>query len=303
MTTPPRSAAQPAYQTVEQTAIEAPRLVAFDIDGTLLSSSKTPQPGTLRALDGLRAAGTRIMLASGRPIPGLRALAERHGLGEDLILAGLNGSVIVDQATGATLARRPVPTELAGDLIATGIRHGVLLMLPHDDELIVADDGHPQAAHEAGGNGLTLRVVDDITSPGIEPTKILYCAERPVLESLEAELRSDYGEQIELTYSSPIYMEATAAGVDKSTAILDWCRAEGIDAAATVAFGDNGNDVTMLRAAGLGVAMGNAIPEAQEAADVVTSSNDDEGIARVLSRWVDVGELEPATSFRHGSVC
>ncbi|GAA1175858.1 HAD family hydrolase [Nesterenkonia xinjiangensis] len=295
MTTDERPApSNPAPFSTVLSDTALPRLVAFDIDGTLFDSTKRPQPGTLRAFAGLRAAGTRIMLASGRPIPGLRGLAERCGLGTDLIFAGLNGSVVVDQATGRTLARHPVPENVARPLIATGVRHGALMMLPHDDELVVADDGDPQAVHEAGGNGLTLRVVEDITAPGIEPTKVLYCAPRPQLEILEVELRERFADRIELSYSSPIYLEATGAGVDKSTALLDFCRTQGIEPAETMAFGDNGNDVTMLRAAGIGVAMGNAIPEAQEAADIVTASHDDEGIARVLSRWVDVGELTPA---------
>lgn len=280
--------------TTETTPETPPRLVAFDIDGTLLDSTKRPQPGTLRALEGLRALGTRVMLASGRPIPGLRALAERCGLGEDLILAGLNGSVVVDQASGETLARHPIDPALAEPLIDCGIEHGVLIMLPHDDELVVGDDAHPQVAHEAGGNGLTVRRVDDVARPGIDPTKVLFCAEREELEVLEAALRERFAEAIELTYSSRIYLEATVAGVDKSSALTDFCRAEGIAVQQTMAFGDNGNDVTMLRTAGVGVAMGNAIAETQAAADVVTAGNDDEGIARVLGAWVDVGELQPA---------
>lgn len=283
-------------ETTPETSSAPPRLVAFDIDGTLLDSTKRPQPGTLRALDGLRAAGTRIMLASGRPIPGLRALAERCGLGEDLILAGLNGSVVVDQASGEELARHPVDPALAEPLITCGLEHGVLIMLPHDDELVVGDDAHPQAIHEAAGNGLALRAVDDVARPGLDPTKILFCAERAELEVLEAALRERFAEHIELTYSSRIYLEATVSGVDKSSALTDFCRAEGIAVQQTMAFGDNGNDVTMLRTAGVGVAMGNAIAETREAADVVTATHDDEGIARVLGAWVDVGELAPAAS-------
>ncbi len=263
----------------------APALVAFDIDGTLLGSDKVSQPGTLRAFEAMREAGTRIMLASGRPIPGLKALAARCGLGQDLIFAGLNGSVVVDQATEETLARHPVPAETAQPIIALGRRQGIVVMLPHDAELVVSQEHaeDAQVRHEAAGNGLTVRGVEDISRPDIAPTKVLFCAPRPELEVLERQLLDEYAGQIELTYSSPIYLEATAAGVDKSTAIRDFCLTQGISAERTMAFGDNGNDVTMLRAAGVGVAMGNAIPEAKEAADVVTSSHDEEGIARVLA--------------------
>ncbi len=262
-------------------------LVAFDIDGTLLDSGKRPLPGTLRAFEAMRADGTRIMLASGRPIPGLHALAARLGLGDDLIFAGLNGSVVVDQATGETLAEHPLETGLAASLIRTGREHGVTLMLPHRAELVVESRENPQVDHEARGNDLAVRVVEDLADPGVNPTKVLFSAPRPQLEELEAELRDRYADQIELAYSSPIYMEATAAGIDKSTAIRDFCAAHGISPDQTAAFGDNGNDVTMLAAAGLGVAMGNGIPEAKAAADVVTTSHDDEGIARVLSQHYD----------------
>lgn len=266
--------------------LSAIRLVAFDIDGTLLGSDKVPQPGTLRAFEAMREADTRIMLASGRPIPGLKALAARCGLGEDLIFAGLNGSVVVDQATEEILARHPVPPATAQPIIDLGRQLGIVVMLPHDAELVVGEEHteNAQVRHEAAGNGLAVRGVEDVSRPDIAPTKVLFCAPRPELEALEQKLLADYGEQIELAYSSPIYMEATAAGVDKSTAIRDFCRTQGISAAQTMAFGDNGNDVTMLRAAGIGVAMGNAIPEAREAADIVTSSNDEEGIARVLAQ-------------------
>lgn len=76
------------------------RLVAFDIDGTLLGSDRQLQPGTRLGLEAIREAGAQIMLASGRPIPGLKQLAEKLEIGEDLILAGMNGSIIVDQASG-----------------------------------------------------------------------------------------------------------------------------------------------------------------------------------------------------------
>ena len=89
-----------------------------------------------------------------------------------------------------------------------------------------------------------------------------------------------------------MYLEATAAGIHKGSAITDYCEAEGIPLSRVMAFGDNGNDIGMLRTAGLGVAMGNGIPEAKAAADLVTTSNNDEGIARVLSRYFDVDTSE-----------
>ncbi|MDO4253626.1 MAG: HAD family hydrolase [Kocuria sp.] len=263
------------------------RLVAFDIDGTLLDSTRNLQPGTRRAFDAMHAAGTRIMLASGRPVPGLAMLARTLGLGGNLVFAGMNGSVVVDQATGQEIARHPLPQDVAVGLIQAAHAHNITVMLPHGDALIVQDDSNPRVAYEASGNDLTVQVVPDLTRIAEAPTKVLFCADRDVLELLHADLVRDFQGVIELAYSSPIYLEATARGIDKGSAITDFCQAEGIGLDQVIAFGDNGNDIGMLRTAGLGVAMGNGIPEAQEAADIVTTSNNDEGIARVLAQYFD----------------
>lgn len=264
------------------------QLVAFDMDGTLLDSTKDLQPGTRSALAAVRAAGARIMLASGRPIPGLKSLANRLNIGQDLVLAGMNGSIVVDQATNREIARHPMPLDMARELIAVAKKHDVLVMIPHDDELLVEDASDTHAQHEASSNDLSIRQVDDLTQLDVEPTKVLFVGEREITDPLLDELSQSYGDHLELAYSSPLYLEATAAGVDKGSAITDYCRAQGIPLSRVMAFGDNGNDVGMLRTAGLGIAMGNGIPEAKAAADMVTTSNDDEGIARVLSRYFDM---------------
>lgn len=152
----------------------------------------------------------------------------------------------------------------------------------------VEDASDPHAQHEASSNDLSIRQVDDLTQLEVEPTKVLFVGEREITDPLLDELSQSYGDHLELAYSSPLYLEATAAGVDKGSAITDYCRAQGIPLSRVMAFGDNGNDIGMLRTAGLGIAMGNGIPEAKAAADMVTTSNDDEGIARVLSRYFDM---------------
>lgn len=262
------------------------------MDGTLLNSAKDLEPGTRRALEAMRAAGTRIMLASGRPIPGLKLLASELTLGQDLVLAGMNGSIVVDQATNGEIARHPMPLDVTRALIATAKKHHIMVMIPHDDQLLVEDSSDTHAQHEAAGNDLTIRDMADLAELDVEPTKVLFVGERDVTDPLLDELTRDQGDQVELAYSSPLYLEATAAGVDKGSAIIDYCRAQGIPLSQVMAFGDNGNDIGMLRTAGLGVAMGNGIPEAKAVADLVTTSNNDEGIARVLSRYFDIDTSE-----------
>ena len=102
------------------------RLVAFDIDGTLLGSDRQLQPGTRLGLEAIREAGAQIMLASGRPIPGLKQLAEKLEIGGDLILAGMNGSIIVDQASGEVIARREIDAQTAQEIIDHVLSRGLI---------------------------------------------------------------------------------------------------------------------------------------------------------------------------------
>ncbi len=268
------------------------RLAAFDMDGTLLDSTKNLQPGSRAALAALRGAGVRIMLASGRPIPGLRQLAARLDLGEDLVLASMNGSVVYDLAAERQIAAHPIPADTARSVLQAAQRHGITTSVPHGDLLLVEDPSHPRVAYEAQGNNLRIHQVTDLSAivdnPELHgaPTKILFIGEPADVAPLEQELRSTHSAEIELAWSSPRYLEATAAGVHKGRAILDFCTAEEIAPEEVLAFGDQGNDVHMLRTAGLGVAMGNAVEAAQSAADLVTTSHDDEGIARVVNQYV-----------------
>lgn len=270
------------------------RLAAFDMDGTLLDSTKGLPPGSRAALAALREAGVRIMLASGRPVPGLRRLASLLELGEDLVLASMNGSIVHDLAADRQIAAHPIPADTARAVIRAAQRHGITTSVPHGAELLVEDVEHPRAQYEARGNDLRLRRVEDLSTivddPTLDgaPTKILFIGEPSEVAPLEEELRAEHGDAVELAWSSPLYLEATAAGVHKGRAILDFCESQGFGPEEVIAFGDQGNDVHMLRIAGLGVAMGNGTEEAKAAADEVTTSHDDEGIARVVERYLEV---------------
>ncbi|MDO5629019.1 MAG: Cof-type HAD-IIB family hydrolase [Mobilicoccus sp.] len=275
----------------------SPALIAVDIDGTLLTRRGLILPGTRAEFARARAAGATILLASGRPVGGLRRLAERLHLPTDgLVFAGSNGSVTVEATSGDVIARTSLDHDLVLRMTALTAEHGILTMLCDGDDLVVDQPDHPQVRIELAGNGLGCRPVADLRTlaPGeARVDKLLMYGHPDQLRPFSTVFIEEFGEEVEHAFSAPFYFEATALGVDKGSALAALAADRGVDVTDSVAFGDNGNDIPLLRAAGVGVAMGNAIEETKAAADRVTASNENEGIAAVLADLYGDGDPAP----------
>lgn len=270
-------------------------LVAFDMDGTLLTSSHDLLPSTRRGLAAIREAGARAMVASGRTVTGLQNKVRLLGLDPaDLVLLGCNGGAVVDGATGRTLVHRPLEPSLARELIAAGQDLPVTLLVPHGGELHIEDPDSPWIRLEQRENALKIVVHDDLTQLPEPPLKVIFAADPAVLAEIAPAVTRRFADRVTLARSAPFYLEANPPGVTKGDSLARYCRIAGIDLARVMAFGDQENDLTMLREVGLGVAMGNAIPAVKDAADLVTTSHNDDGIARVLAHhFPGVGATHP----------
>lgn len=265
-----------------------PAVVAFDIDGTLLTDDKRVLPSTLAAISRLEAAGATVMLASGRPVHGLAALARAHGIGmQRLLLAGCNGAHLVQAASQRTLWVGPLDDATAQrifDLIRP--IDGATAFVFQDDRLVVEDPDGFNIVHECAVNELRLQVVPDLGRAGLVVHKTMVSAHPDRMVELLPQLRASLGALADLALSAPFYLEVNARGVDKGAALRHACELAGVGLESSMAFGDHENDLPMLRAAGRGIAMGNAIPQVLAAADEVTLSNEQGGIAAVLDRLV-----------------
>ncbi|GMA21483.1 Cof-type HAD-IIB family hydrolase [Arsenicicoccus piscis] len=260
-------------------------LMAFDIDGTLLTREGTISPRTRAAIDAARASGLVMMLASGRPEAGLRHLAERLELDTDgLILAPCNGSRVLRADTGEVLGEVTLGKDVADEVYRTVSDLPVALMIDDGPVLYANDPEGVNVPGEAKANGMELRIVPDLAELDLDPLKILMSTSAEAMVEVEPVVRQRLDGLGELARSAPIYLELTAKGSHKGRALESACAALGVPLSASIAFGDNENDLTMLAAAGHGVAMGNATPNALAAADEVTASHQDDGIALVLER-------------------
>lgn len=266
----------------------APRLVAVDVDGTLLDSHHDLLDSTRAALARVRRAGATLMIASGRPVAGLRHHVERLGIPtEGLILAGFNGAVVEDATTGDVLASFPIPASVSA-VMYRGLRDlPISVIVPVGSDVFIEDPEGYMVHVEARANGTREVLVEDLVAAAPTPPKILISAPHEILREQREAIDALGGSTVETCFSSPFYYEVNAAGVSKGAALAAYCTANRIPLEDTVAFGDNENDITMVQAAGVGVAMGNAVDALKDVADVVTASNDEHGIALVLDGLLD----------------
>ena len=164
-------------------------------------------------------------------------------------------------------------------------------MHAHDDEYVLVQD-EPKDQYvdvESTLNEMPIRTVDfydgEITAP-----KVMITAEPGKLDAFIATLDPELYEKYSIMKSEPFFLEIMPKGVDKGEALAKLAESLGIDQSETMAFGDQANDLSMIKWAGCGVAMGNAIDDLKDNSQYVTASNDDEGIAKALEKLVFVAE-------------
>ena len=267
------------------------RLIAVDLDGTVLNDRKQLTPRTAAALAAAAAQGVEIVPATGRTAAGLPA--------ELLALPGVhyaitsNGARMMDLAAGRPLCELYLAQDKALAAFDILARYDCMADLFQDGQ------GYTTAANRAAAyrfvpenlREYVLRnraVVPDLRAfiaqqaRGVEKLTVFFLD--------EAERRRAWAEVaalgVDVVSSLPLNMEVNAAGVDKGAGLLALAAQLGLPAGALMACGDGGNDTAMIKAAGLGVAMANAFPEVKAAARFVTASNNEDGVALAVERFV-----------------
>jgi Cof subfamily protein (haloacid dehalogenase superfamily) len=266
-----------------------PALIACDVDGTLFDEDEKVTPRTRDAVRAAVAAGAHFVLATGRPPRWIRPVVD--GLGFAPMAVCANGAVIYDPATDQVLAVRTLPVDVLAQLaeIAMRVIPGAGLAVErignraHDTATpqFVSSPGYEHAWLNPDNTEVSFQ--DLLSAPAI---KLLIRKSGAASADMAAELAKHVGSEGDLTYSTNNgLVEIVPRGISKATGVAEVAAPLGIANADIVAFGDMPNDVPMLLWAGLGVAMGNAHPDAKAAADEVTLTNAEDGVARVLERW------------------
>lgn len=271
--------------------MSAYHLAAFDMDGTLLDSNKEILPSSLRAFERALAAGKILALDTGRAVSELSLyhfadMGIRYG-------SCACGTVIYDFREENVLLRRTIPQDLIPliveisrkeDLMFQAMLDGVSYVEKRDvDRMDLYQMGVYQPLYKA-----TTSYAEDVRAFALDNrdkiNKInLYHADPESRERTRQRLASL---PLDLTFAETTSLECTPRGVSKGSGLLDLCSVLGIPAAAAIGVGDAFNDVPMLKAAGLGIAMGNSNEAALSAAGAVVADNDHDGIAQVIDLYL-----------------
>lgn len=271
------------------TADRTPGLIASDVDGTLLDEDEKVSPRTRTAVQAAVEAGATFVLATGRPPRWIGPVVDGLGLAPMAVCA--NGAVIYDPATDRIVSAQTLSADMLGELaeIATRVIPGAGLAVErvgtsaHDAATpqFVSSPGYEHAWLNPDNTEVSIE--DLLSAPAV---KLLIRKAGASSADMAAELVRHIGLQGDITYSTNNgLVEVVPLGISKATGVAELAGPLDLTDADIVAFGDMPNDVPMLRWAGRGVAMGNAHPEAVAAADEVTVTNGEDGVARVLERW------------------
>ncbi|HET7517847.1 MAG TPA: Cof-type HAD-IIB family hydrolase [Actinomycetes bacterium] len=270
------------------------RLVASDLDGTLLRPGQTVSDRTRAALAAAREAGITVVLVTGRQPRSLAPVAERIGVGGIAICA--NGALIWDLDTGTMVDSTPLAAEVATRLVHA-VREAVpgVLLAVELEERFGREPGWAEDSSPVDPGTLEADALELITGPVI---KLL--ARHPTLPfgEFSERARRAVGDDAVATWADLRLVEISAAGVTKAYALEQLCQRLGIDASQVVAVGDMPNDLAMLRWAGTAVAVANATQEVLDAADEVTASNLEDGVAQLLERILRMNGSESASGRR-----
>lgn len=264
------------------------KLVALDMDGTLLNSDKIITDRNKKAILDAKQAGAKVVLASGRPLEGMTRYLEELGLttDNDYVIC-YNGSLVKRVSTGETIRTQILSGKDAKKLAKVAEESGSYIHAFSPSRGLITPQNNPYTEHEAVINGLEIiefdfkNLTDDeqiIKAMIVDESDAL----NRTIESLPSELYDEYT----IVRSADIFLEFLNKDSNKGVGVESVAELFNINQNEVICMGDAENDHHMIKYAGLGVAMGNATEDTKSIADHITHSNDDSGVAAVIEQFM-----------------
>ena len=274
------------------------KAIVMDVDGTLTNDKKEITPKTREVLLKAQKQGILLILASGRPTTGLVEMGKVLEMDKNNgLFISYNGSKVVNFQTGEELFNEPLKLEDAKAVLEHMKKFEIKPMIDKGDYMYVNDvyncmirfRGEPfnVIKYESRGGNYKLCEIDDLAAFVDYPlNKILTAGEPEYLQEHYIEMMEPFKDKLNCMFTGPFYFEFTAKDIDKAKALDTVLKPLEITADEVIAFGDGHNDISIIKYAGIGVAMENAVADLKEAADEITLSNEQDGIAESLLKHI-----------------
>ena len=260
------------------------KLVALDLDDTLLTKSLTVSPRTQEVIAQAVAQGVTVTVATGRMYSSALPYAQQLKL--DVPLITYNGGLIRSCLSGETIHHQPIDEAVAHQVLALFKAKGWYIQSYVDDVLYVADRTDKAKYYEKVTGIKALELGNEFYTMTGAPTKLLALADEAQMDDITQAVRETFGGKIFICRSKATYLEITHPEVNKGAALAFLADRLNITREQVMAVGDSQNDLDMITYAGWGVAVGNAADNVKAAAQAVTGHHDAEGVAEAIEKYV-----------------
>ena len=265
------------------------KLCTIDLDGTLFDKQKNVSLENKKAIQLAKENGCHIVIATGRPYPGVyRLLNELNLTGPDDYVICYNGSKVLKVDTQEHLFVNTMLGKDVKELYAESKRLGLNFHAFRNNEELITDVNNPYTDVEMRINQMGCSIVnfDDIDD-NEEFLKCMMVYESSKLDEAQKNINPIFQEKYAMLRSSSIFLEFLSPGIDKGHGLEFLANYLNINIDETMAIGDAGNDLNMIKKAHIGVAMENAYPYVKEAANYVTASNEDSGVGKAINKFIN----------------
>lgn len=265
------------------------KLVAIDMDGTLLNDNHEINQPVIDVIKKARAAGIHVVLSTGRPFSGTKAYLETLEMNnEDDFVITYNGGLVLNAKTWETVAEHSLTREDFLEIDHLARKLGVHLHAADKEAMYTTNrDISPYTVMEAFLVNLPLhyRAPEEIAKDFV-PIKMMMIDEPEILSEAYKKIPADFFERYTIVRSTPYFVELLNPTTNKGSALKELSEYLGLDPSEVMAIGDAENDLTMIEFAGTGVAMGNSSETIKAAADYTVATNLENGVKEAFDRWV-----------------
>lgn len=263
------------------------KLIVLDLDGTLTNTKKEISPRNRETLIRIQEQGVRVVLASGRPTYGIVPLANELRINEfGGFILSYNGGEIINWETKEMIYENVLPNEVVPVLYECARNHHLSILTYDGTEIVTENSQDPYVEKEAFLNKMAVRETNDfLTDITLPVAKCLIVGDPSKLTPVESELCIHLQGKINVFRSEPYFLELVPQGIDKAMSLAVLLKEIGVNREEVIAMGDGYNDLSMIKFAGMGIAMANAQEPVKKAADYITLSNEEDGVAEAIEKW------------------